>query len=67
MVCFEYGKPAVTRYEILDIIQSTSSVIQNEAKDLEHTNADKLTNRTSPYPLHKGDYFPKGVLKPSSP
>ena len=56
MVCFEYGKPAVTRYEILDIIQSTSSVIQSEAKDFEHTNADKLTNRTSPYPLHKGDY-----------
>ena len=44
MVCFEYGKAAVTRYVIL-----------NAVKDLGNTHDVHPTNGTSPYPLHKGD------------
>ena len=42
MVCYEYGKPAVTRYEILDFIQSSLPVIQRSiaTKDLDLTNVD---------------------------
>ena len=42
MVCYEYGKPAVTRYEILDFIQSSFPVIQRSiaTKDPDLTNVD---------------------------
>ena len=42
MVCYEYGKPAVTRYEILDFIQTSLPVIQRSiaTKDPDLTNVD---------------------------
>ena len=43
MVCYEYGKPAVTRYEIINVIQPSFPVIQSEAKDLNtSTNASQI-------------------------
>ena len=53
MVCFEYGKPAVTRYEIIEVIQASSSVIQTTEgrKDLgnTHVNAHEIL-RIALYP-----------------
>ena len=46
MVDFEYGKPAVTRYEIL----SSHAVIQSEAKDLDNTHVKKSSTRIAYYP-----------------
>ena len=43
MVDFEYGKPAVTRYELLDVIQS-------EAKDLGNTHIKTNRTRVAYYP-----------------
>ena len=43
MVDFEYGKPAVTRYEFLYVIQS-------EAKDLGNTHVKKSSTRVALYP-----------------
>ena len=42
MVDFEFGKPAVTRYEIIEVIQVPSNVIQTTEgrKDLEHNHAN---------------------------
>ena len=42
MVDFEFGKPAVTRYEIIEVIQVPSNVIQTteRRKDLEHNHAN---------------------------
>ena len=50
MVDYEYGKPAVTRYEILDTIQPTSPVIQNDAKSDKINNENMSKIRIAYYP-----------------